>query len=171
MRIKGLGAVVGNNPKILILGTFPGHASIDEGRYFSDAGNRFWMVMARLLKVDFPADPAARYDILKKYGIALWDMLHDKQYDGTSLDKNLDPKPRDYNDIPGFLDENPTIQHVFFAFTWSKKNKKKFSHVTTLMKDTSISYTFLPSTSGSNRAHYPEDAQIVEEWRVVLEYL
>ena len=47
--------VADENSKILILGTFPSVKSREEGFYYGHKQNRFWRVLAGLLKDEIPA--------------------------------------------------------------------------------------------------------------------
>ena len=69
------GAFYDENSKILILGTIPSPKSREMGFYYGHPRNRFWKVLAQLLDEPFPETVDERKAMLKKHGIALWDVL------------------------------------------------------------------------------------------------
>ena len=70
---------VGDNPKVLILGTMAGDSSISAQAYYNDPGNPFWKLMADV----FQASPGETADSHKAFitsrGIALWGLYQGRR--------------------------------------------------------------------------------------------
>ena len=77
------GAFFDENSKVLILGTIPSPKSREQGFYYGHPRNRFWMVLADILKEDLPKTIDEKKDMLKKNGIALWDVLESCEIKGA----------------------------------------------------------------------------------------
>jgi hypoxanthine-DNA glycosylase len=74
--LRGLAPVVSSDARVLILGSFPGAASLAAGQYYAHPRNHFWPLLAALLDeplstLDYPA----RLARLKARGIAVWDTI------------------------------------------------------------------------------------------------
>src|SRR4051812_2571728 len=61
--------------RVLVLGSMPGAASLRAGQYYAYRHNAFWPIMGAL----FGAGPEIAYEkriaILRRAGLALWDVL------------------------------------------------------------------------------------------------
>ena len=101
--------------RILILGTMPGVASLRKQEYYGFPHNAFWRIIAALTDHDTVPDVyEERLEMIRRGGMALWDVCHSCRRVG-SLDSNiLDEVP---NDIVGLLDSHPSIQTVVFNGT------------------------------------------------------
>jgi hypoxanthine-DNA glycosylase len=81
----GLPPVLPRDARILVLGSFPGVASLAAGRYYAHPRNHFWPVMGAILGEPLPAmsydDRLAR---LAARGIALWDTIVSCDREGSS---------------------------------------------------------------------------------------
>ena len=144
---KGLPPVVGDNPKVLILGTLPGDESIRLQQYYSQKGNRFWKIVYSLLGdgKTIPTGYDEKIQFLKDKGIALWDVLHKAKREG-SLDSNIqDEVP---NDLMSFLKNHPTIKLV--AFNGKPPRKEFDKYFSGIVTEANFKLVTLPSTSGSN---------------------
>lgn len=89
MRIRSFPAVVGRSPKILILGTLPGIASLKVAQYYGHPQNKFWELLGGALGEDLRSlGYAARLRSLKRRGVAVWDVAADARREG-SLDSAI----------------------------------------------------------------------------------
>lgn len=108
----GLPAIVGADPRVLILGSFPSEKSLDTGEYYANTRNQFWRLLGTLIGFDAELPYAERLDAVTAAGVALWDVVHSCRRVG-SLDANIDRKTLVLNDFDGFLTQHPTIERGF----------------------------------------------------------
>ncbi|MUL46011.1 DNA-deoxyinosine glycosylase [Mycobacterium sp. CBMA293] len=108
----GLPVVVGANPRVLILGSFPSEKSLDTGEYYANTRNQFWRLLGSLLGFDADLPYPDRIDAVTAAGVALWDVVHSCRRVG-SMDANIDRKTLVLNDFHAFLARHPTIQRGF----------------------------------------------------------
>jgi TDG/mug DNA glycosylase family protein len=72
----GLPPVLARDTRVLILGSFPGEASLAAAQYYAHPRNHFWPLLAALIDVPLPALPyKARLAALRANGIGLWDTI------------------------------------------------------------------------------------------------
>lgn len=89
MRKRSFPPVVGRRPRVLILGSLPGEASLRLGQYYGHPRNRFWELVGAALGEDLRALPyAKRLARLKARGVALWDVVAEAERKG-SLDSAI----------------------------------------------------------------------------------
>ena len=113
IRIKGLEPIVGEDPEILILGTFPGESSRKANQYYFDNRNRFWSIINRVLNDNQGfLSYAAKTKCLKDHHVAVWDIYETKLLTGESSNKGI--KSPTFNDLGKFLSEHPTIRRIVF---------------------------------------------------------
>lgn len=112
-RVFGLDPIVGNDPRVLILGTFPGESSRKNRQYYFDNRNSFWKIINRVLNNNQGfVSYAAKTKCLKDHGVAVWDIYKSKMYTGES--SNLGIVAPEFNDIKAFLMEHSTLQRIVF---------------------------------------------------------
>jgi hypoxanthine-DNA glycosylase len=110
--LQGLAPVIGPAPRLLILGSFPGEASLAQARYYAHPRNRFWPILGALLDEPLPELAyEARLERLKSRRIALWDVLGACRREGS-----LDAAIRDArgNDFDALLAAMPGLGAVAF---------------------------------------------------------
>ncbi|OYU90324.1 MAG: DNA-deoxyinosine glycosylase, partial [Burkholderiales bacterium PBB5] len=73
--LQGLGPVAGPGTRLLVLGSFPGVASLAAQQYYGHPRNHFWPILAALWGVDLPALPYhQRLLQMQQHGLGLWDV-------------------------------------------------------------------------------------------------
>jgi len=153
--------ICGENPKILILGSMPGVASLTRQEYYAHAQNAFWKIMFSLLSdLPVPDDFESRKKLMLENHIAVWDVLESCEREGS-----LDSKIRNgiANPIPQFLDENPLIKAIFFN---GKESQKIF--VKTFGSTISLPQFSMPSTSPAYTIKFESKLEV---WKSILDYL
>jgi hypoxanthine-DNA glycosylase len=124
--------------KTLILGTFPSIKSFEDNFYYAHPKNQFWRLLSALFDEDTPQSIDDKKRLLKRYDIALWDMVRSCRRK-NSLDSNL--RDIEVNDIRVFVKEYPSIQKICFTSkTALKLYEKNFS-------DIELQTFYLPSPS------------------------
>jgi len=158
----GLEPWIGNNPRLLILGTFPGEKSLMSQAYYQNkAHNSFFKLMESLFKR--PAGISDKEFIINNH-IALWDCMKEADRDG-SLDSNI--KSYLPNDIEGLLTSHPSILAIVLNGTGetTKVFEQNFSGVSIKWNRKIIS---LPSTSNSLAKPFEKK---LEEWSIIKDLI
>lgn len=74
--LTGLDPVIDIRTRILVLGSFPGAASLAAGQYYAHPRNLLWPILSALAGENLVALPyAERLPSLLAHGIGLWDVL------------------------------------------------------------------------------------------------
>lgn len=105
--------ILGPAPRLLILGSMPGEASLRLGQYYGHPRNAFWPIVIALLGLPPDADYAARTAGLIRHGIALWDVIGACAREG-SLDTAIRPDSVRVNDFAAVFDARPSIERIAF---------------------------------------------------------
>lgn len=148
------------NSKILILGTFPSVKSRENNFYYGHPQNRFWSVLAEILKTETPRSIPEKRQMLIENKIAIWDIVGSCEI-SNSLDvsiKNAQP-----NDI-GIILGNANIKTIYANGKTAEKLYNKY-----LLKQTGKEIFALPSTSPANAAFSKE--KLVDAWKIIKEDL
>jgi hypoxanthine-DNA glycosylase len=75
-QLQGLPPVLSRDVRVLILGSFPGAASLAAGQYYAHPRNHFWPLVAAVTGVPLPDMPYRRRLVaLRASGIGLWDAI------------------------------------------------------------------------------------------------
>jgi TDG/mug DNA glycosylase family protein len=76
LRKHGLPPVLDERTRVLVLGSFPGEASLAASQYYAHPRNHFWPILAAVLGEDFVAEPyRTRLARLRARGVGLWDTI------------------------------------------------------------------------------------------------
>ena len=111
-RLVGLPPVVGAGTRVLVLGSFPGAASLAARQYYGHARNQFWPILAALWPQHTLPDRghyAARCDWLLARGLGLWDVYAACERQG-SLDASI--RNARVNDFAGLRAQAPRLAAI-----------------------------------------------------------
>lgn len=159
-RISSFSPIIDVNSEILILGSIPGVKSLEKQQYYGHPQNKFWKIIFELFNEELTGDYAERIQVLKKYHIALWDVIDSCERKG-SLDSEI--KNEEANQIPELLEEYPNIKAIFCNGGKSYKNLQKI-----LGKNFSIPIVLLPSTSPLHTISFERK---LEDWKKIVEFI
>lgn len=130
---------------ILIVGSMPGIASLQQQQYYAHPRNAFWPIMQQIF--NWPdLDYSQRCEALVNEKIALWDVLRSCRRQG-SLDSNIDNNSLALNDFATFFRLHPDIRTLLFN---GGKAAQLFSRHVQAPED--LSQLRLPSTSPAHAA-------------------
>lgn len=147
--LTGFPPVVATAPRVLILGSMPGDASLGAQQYYAHPRNAFWPIMQQLFGIDASLSYDERIDGLKSGRVALWDVVHQCRRPG-SLDSSIQGGSVVVNDIAGLLAQYPGIVAVFCngGTAWQLLQRHFLSQRSAMRIN--IPVHRLPSTSPAN---------------------
>jgi TDG/mug DNA glycosylase family protein len=110
-RLVGLAPVFDSKARLLVLGSFPGAASLQAAQYYAHPRNAFWPIMAALLgEADLTTQPyAERLQALRRRRVALWDAVAACQRKG-SLDTAIEAA--EPSDLPHLVARLPELRAI-----------------------------------------------------------
>ena len=155
--LRGFPPVVAESTHTLILGSFPGEASLAATQYYAHPRNQFWRLLGAVIgeplhEFDYPP----RLEHVLKHGIGVWDVLAACTREG-SLDvaiRNATP-----NDFASFREYAPQLKKVCF-------NGKTAGRFAPVIAEAGYQTLVLPSSSPAN-AMLSFD-QKLRLWREIL---
>ncbi|CAM1345553.1 DNA-deoxyinosine glycosylase [Tenacibaculum amylolyticum] len=156
---KSFAPIIGNNPKILILGTLPGKESLRLQQYYGHPRNAFWKILFSLFKEEEHNDYEEKVAFLKRNKIALWDVCMAANRK-SSLD--VDIKNEEPNAIISLLERHPSIRVVGFNGQKAEQLYKRY-----FSKREDINYHTLLSTSPANATY--TFSEKLTNWKTILE--
>lgn len=137
------GPVYDADSKILILGSFPSVKSREVQFYYGHPQNRFWKVLAQVLKEEVPQTEEEKKQMLLKNRIALWDVVESCTIQGSSDTSIRDVTVNDFSKILAASD----ICRIYANGGKAWELYHKYAE-----KQTGIAAVKLPSTSPANAA-------------------
>jgi hypoxanthine-DNA glycosylase len=135
--------VFDENSIILILGSFPSVKSREQGFFYGHPQNRFWRVLAGVFNTEVPTTIEDKKRFLLENNIAVWDVIHSCEIEGSSDSSIKNAIPNDINNI---INES----NIKCVFTNGKTADKLY--IKYIEKETNIKAICLPSTSPANAA-------------------
>ncbi len=157
----GFAPIIGHQPKVMILGTMPSVASLEEAFYYSHPRNAFWPIMAEIFHHPIESIDQKR-QLTESQPLILWDVLQSCEREG-SLDSAIhQPKANNFEHL---AEAYPTIQAVFFN---GQKAAQLFKQQVSKQQQLPRDWFFqtLPSTSPANARMNLE--QKTDAWRQKL---
>lgn len=144
--------------EILILGTLPSVKSRENNFYYGHKQNRFWKVLATLLKEPVPDTIEEKKAMLLAHRIALWDVIQSCDIKGSSDSSIKNVQPTDI----GVILEKTNITRIYANGNKAGQLYKRYQFPVT-----GIEAMVLPSTSPANAVWSLE--RLCEAWHVILE--
>lgn len=146
--LNAFAPIANTSCKLLILGSMPGVASLNQQQYYAHPRNAFWSIMQAFTGTDANADYATRCQSLLDHHIALWDVLAQCKRQG-SLDSAIESDSIITNDFARFFNKHPLIHRVLLngstAFRLFNRHVIKSGLCPNL-----IEFIACPSTSPAN---------------------
>ncbi|MEO7031596.1 MAG: DNA-deoxyinosine glycosylase [Herbaspirillum sp.] len=157
LTLTGLPAAADYHTQTLMLGSFPGTASLAAQQYYGHPRNQFWSLLATLLDEPLVALPyVERLQRLLAHRIGVWDVIASCERSG-SLDSAI--RNPQYNDFAALRQRCPELRRVCF----NGKTAAKFeSHFTEIGLQTLV----LPSSSPANAQS--SFAEKLQAWRGII---
>ena len=157
--------LVGEAPRLLILGSLPGVRSLQAGEYYAHPRNAFWPIMGALFGAHPELSYAERVAALTGSGIALWDVLAQAHRPG-SADAAIDLDSAQANRFDEFLPRHPGLRCVAFngAAAAALYRRKVLPHLPATWA--SLPQRVLPSSSPAHASL--NLAAKRRRWRVAL---
>lgn len=157
-RLHGLPPVIARGTRLVVLGSFPGAASLAARQYYAHPRNQFWPLLAALWGVDLPALPyAQRLAVLRERGLGLWDVYASCRREG-SLDTAIEAAVP--NDLASLRRRAPGLR----AIAHNGGESARFMRATAAL---GVPVMRLPSTSPAN-AGWSFDRKLAA-WRAAIE--
>jgi hypoxanthine-DNA glycosylase len=112
MKLQGLPPVESPGARLLVLGSFPGAASLAAQQYYAHPRNAFWPIVGALWGIDLAARPyPQRVAEARRRGLAVWDVYAACRREG-SLDSAIEAaEPNDLAGIVARLSQLRAIVH------------------------------------------------------------
>ena len=152
--------VYDKDSEILILGTLPSVKSRENNFYYGHKQNRFWKVLATLLKEPVPDTIEEKKAMLLAHRIALWDVIQSCEIEGSSDASIRDVVPNDLTRILNTAD----IRAIYT--NGGKAHELYGKYIEPVNK---IAAQKLPSTSPANAGYSLE--RLLAAWSVIRENL
>lgn len=161
MKCTGFDLIVGELPKVMILGTMPSVQSLASDFYYAHPRNAFWPMMASIFNhaVESRED---KVTLIKQSDCLLWDVLSDCERQG-SLDSAI--KQAKANNFEAIFKRYPEIKTVLFnGQTAAQLFKRHVIKHQIIPAD--IQFYTLPSTSPANARLTFEEKRL--KWQEVV---
>ena len=139
--LTGLAPVIDSNIRTLVLGSFPGEASLAAAQYYAHPRNQFWKLMSAVLDEDLVSLPYPhRLERLLARHIGLWDVIERCHRPG-SLDSAI--RNATSNDFADLQQQCPHLKRVCF-------NGKTSGKLAPAFEAAGYETLVLPSSSPAN---------------------
>lgn len=160
-RLVGLPPLVSADTRLVVLGSFPGAASLAAQQYYGHKQNQFWRILSAIYAADADTICAGSYEYRSNWmlskGVGLWDVYASCEREG-SLDAQI--RKAEVNDFVALRQRCPGLQAV------AHNGAESFRHAGQLA-DLGLPTVRLPSTSPANASWSFE--RKLAAWREVFE--
>ena len=156
--LEGLAPVVDAGTRLIVLGSFPGVASLRAQQYYGHPRNHFWPILSALWGIDLVAAPyARRLDAVRRHHLGIWDVYASCRREG-SLDSAIEQAQ--LNDLAGLRQLAPGLQAI-------AHNGGESARAMRVTRTLGLPVLRLPSTSPANASWSFE--RKLAAWRAAFE--
>ena len=156
--LEGLAPVVDARTRVVVLGSFPGVASLRAQQYYGHPRNHFWPILGELWGIDLAsATYAQRINAARARGLGLWDVYASCRREG-SLDSAIEHA--ELNDLASLTRRAPALQAI-------AHNGGESARALRVTRALGLPVYRLPSTSPANASWSFE--RKLAAWRAVFE--
>jgi hypoxanthine-DNA glycosylase len=156
--LQGLGPLIDDNTRLIVLGSFPGLASLHAQQYYGHPRNHFWPILSALWGLDLKqASYERRLDAARAHGLGLWDVYASCERQG-SLDSAIQNAA--LNDLASLRRRAPGLQAIAHN---GGESARAMRHTRSL----GLPVHRLPSTSPANASWSFE--RKLAAWRAVFQ--
>ncbi|MCB1624638.1 MAG: DNA-deoxyinosine glycosylase [Pseudomonadales bacterium] len=148
-RVVAFAPLIGRAPRVLILGSLPGAASLAANEYYAHPRNAFWPILEKLTGIAAAAPYQERVAAAQRAGIAVWDVLAAASRPG-SLDSSIDQRSLVTNDFDDLLRRRRTIELIACNGQMSAKLFRQRVQPHLMGRAAKLLPITLPSTSPAN---------------------
>jgi hypoxanthine-DNA glycosylase len=158
-RQRGLPPIWCAGTRVLVLGSFPGIASLAAGQYYAHPRNHFWPLLGDLLRLPLPAMTyEQRVHALAGAGIGLWDTIVACRREG-SLDGAI--RNAEHGEVVRVRRAAPKLALVCF-------NGKTAARAEPAWRNAGYATLILPSSSPAYTRPFEEK---LAHWLAIAEFL
>ncbi len=156
--LQGLSPILDRHTRLLVLGSFPGVASLAQQRYYAHPQNHFWKILGALWGLPMHDMPyQERTTTMLSRGLGVWDVYARCERQG-SLDTAI--RNPQLNDLPGLREHCPQLQAI------AHNGGESFRHARHT-RALGLPVYRLPSTSPANASWHFE--RKLAAWREVFD--
>lgn len=156
--LVGLAPVIAPHTRLVVLGSFPGEASLAARQYYAHPRNQFWPVLSALWGVDLLRLPyPGRLAEVRRRGLGIWDVYARCRREG-SLDSAIEDAV--LNDLPSLRVLAPGLRAI-------AHNGGESARAMRITRTLGLPVHRLPSTSPANASWTFE--RKLAAWRAVFE--
>ena len=156
--LDGLGPVIDADTRLVVLGSFPGVASLRAQQYYGHPRNHFWRILSALWQLDLVAlGYAEKLAQLRAHRLGLWDVYAACEREG-SLDSAI--REAQPNDLASLLRHTPRLEAIAHNGGESARSMRRSAAL-------GLPVYRLPSTSPANASWSFE--RKLAAWRAVFE--
>jgi len=155
--LDGLGPVIDADTRVIVLGSFPGVASLRAQQYYGHPRNHFWAILGALWQMDLlNAGYEQRLAAARTHGLGLWDVYASCRREG-SLDSAIEDAQ--FNDLAALRRLAPGLRAIVHN---GGESARAMRHTRAL----GLPVLRLPSTSPANASWSFE--RKLAAWRAAL---
>jgi hypoxanthine-DNA glycosylase len=160
--LLGLAPVIDARTRLIVLGSFPGVASLKAQQYYGHPRNHFWPILGAIWGIDLVALAyPQRLAAMLEHGVGLWDVYASCRREG-SLDSAIEEPV--LNDLASLTQRAPGLRAIAHNGGESARSMKQ---TVALTHELGVQVLRLPSTSPANASWSFE--RKLGAWRVAFE--